>query len=348
MAIELAKAYVQIVPSAEGIQGSITTLLGGEASRAGDHAGSVLGSRLVKAVTGVLSAAALGKTLAASITSGAALEQSIGGIETLFKDSADAVKAAAADAYKTAGLSANAYMEQTTSFAASLLQSLGNNTRAAADVAQMAMTDMSDNANKMGSDMASIQNAYQGFAKQNYVMLDNLKLGYGGTKTEMERLLADAEKISGVHYDLSSLADVYNAIHVIQTELDITGTTAKEAETTLSGSFNAMKAAASNVLGNLALGEDLTPSLEALSETAQTYLVGNLLPAVGRVLQGIPQVVYTLVPEIFQSGTDLMQSLSSGFLEGVPQFLSSALPALLQFTEISAQTSAVLSPLALI
>lgn len=333
MAIELAKAYVQIVPSAEGIQGSITTLLGGEASRAGDHAGSVLGSRLVKAVTGVLSAAALGKTLAASITSGAALEQSIGGIETLFKDSANAVKAAAADAYKTAGLSANDYMEQTTNFAASLLQSLGNNTRAAADVAQMAMTDMSDNANKMGSDMVSIQNAYQGFAKQNYTMLDNLKLGYGGTKTEMERLLTDAEKISGVHYDLSSLADVYNAIHVIQTELDITGTTAKEAETTLSGSFNAMKAAASNVLGNLALGEDLTPSLEALSETAQTYLVGNLLPAVGRVLQGIPQAVYTLVPEILKSGTDLMQSLSSGFLEGVPQFLSSALPALLQFTE---------------
>lgn len=164
MAIELAKAYVQIVPSAEGIQGGITTLLGGEASRAGDHAGSVLGSRLVKAVTGVLSAAALGKTLAASITSGAALEQSIGGIETLFKDSADAVKAAAADAYKTAGLSANDYMEQTTSFAASLLQSLGNNTRAAADVAQMAMTDMSDNANKMGSDMVSIQNAYQGLS----------------------------------------------------------------------------------------------------------------------------------------------------------------------------------------
>ncbi len=333
MAIELAKAYVQIVPSAEGIQGGITTLLGGEASRAGDHAGSVLGSRLVKAVTGVLSTAALGKTLAASITSGAALEQSIGGIETIFKDSADAVKAAAADAYKTAGLSANDYMEQTTSFAASLLQSLGNNTRAAADVAQMAMTDMSDNANKMGTDMVSIQNAYQGFAKQNYTMLDNLKLGYGGTKTEMERLLADAEKISGVHYDLNSLADVYNAIHVIQTELDITGTTAREAETTLSGSFNAMKAAASNVLGNLALGEDLTPSLEALSETAQTYLVGNLLPAVGRVLQGIPQAVYTLMPEILQSGTDLMQSLANGFLEGVPQFLSSALPALLQFTE---------------
>ena len=333
MAIELAKAYVQIIPSAEGIQGRITEIMGGEASRAGDSAGALLGSRLVKAATGILSGAAIGKTLAASISSGAALEQSIGGIETLFKDSADAVKAAAADAYKTAGLSANEYMEQTTSFAASLLQSLGNDTRAAATVSQMAMEDMSDNANKMGTDMVSIQNAYQGFAKQNYTMLDNLKLGYGGTKTEMERLLADAEKISGVHYDLDSLADVYNAIHIIQEELDITGTAAKEAETTLSGSFNSMKAAASNVLGNLALGEDLTPSLEALSETAKTYLVGNLLPAISNVLQGIPQAVYTLVPEILQSGTDLMQSLASGFLEGIPEFLSSALPALLQFTE---------------
>lgn len=333
MAIELAKAYVQIVPSAEGIQGSITTLMGGEASRAGDHAGTVLGSRLVTAVTGILSTAAIGKTLASSITSGAALEQSIGGIETIFKDSADAVKAAAADAYKTAGLSANDYMEQTTSFAASLLQSLGNDTRAAADVAQMAMTDMSDNANKMGTDMVSIQNAYQGFAKQNYTMLDNLKLGYGGTKTEMERLLADAEKISGVQYDLSSLADVYNAIHVIQTELDITGTTAKEAETTLSGSFSAMKAAASNVLGNLALGEDLTSSLEALSETAQTFLVSNLLPAIGNVLSGIPQIAFSLVPQLLQSGTELIQSLSDGFIEGIPAFLASALPQLLQFTE---------------
>lgn len=333
MAIELAKAYVQIVPSAEGIQGSITSLLGGEASRAGDSAGTVLGSRLVSTMKTVLGGAAIGKFVAESIGSGAELEQSIGGIETLFQDSAGAVKEAAANAYKTAGLSANAYMEQTTSFAASLLQSLGNNTRAAADVAQMAMTDMSDNANKMGTDMVSIQNAYQGFAKSNYTMLDNLKLGYGGTKTEMERLLADAEKITGIHYDLSSLADVYNAIHVIQGELDITGTTAKEAETTLSGSFNAMKAAAENVLGNLALGEEMTPSLEALVDTAKTYLIGNLLPAIGNVVSSVPELVTTLVPEILQSGTALVQSLGSGFLAGVPQFFSSALPALLAFTD---------------
>jgi phage-related protein len=341
VAIELAKAYVQIVPSAEGIQGSITSLLGGEASRAGDSAGTVLGSRLVSTMKKVLGGAAIGKFVAGSIGSGAELEQSIGGIETLFKDSAGAVKEAAANAYKTAGLSANAYMEQTTSFAASLLKSLGNNTRAAADVAQMAMTDMSDNANKMGTDMVSIQNAYQGFAKQNYTMLDNLKLGYGGTKTEMERLLADAEKITGIHYDLSSLADVYNAIHVIQKKLEITGTTAQEAETTLSGSFNAMKAAAENVLGNLALGEEMTPSLEALVDTAKTYLIGNLLPAIGNLVSSVPELVATLVPElvatlvpeILQSGTALVQSLSSGFLAGVPQFFSSALPALLAFTD---------------
>lgn len=340
MAIELAKAYVQIVPSAEGIQGSITSLLGGEASRAGDNAGTILGSRLVSTMKKVLGGAAIGKFVAESIGSGSELEQSIGGIETLFKDSAGAVKEAAANAYKTAGLSANAYMEQTTSFAASLLQSLGNNTRAAADVAQMAMTDMSDNANKMGTDMVSIQNAYQGFAKSNYTMLDNLKLGYSGTKTEMERLLADAEKITGIHYDLSSLADVYNAIHVIQKKLEITGTTAQEAETTLSGSFNAMKAAAENVLGNLALGEEMTPSLEALVDTAKTYLIGNLLPAIGNLLPAIgnvvssvPELVTTLVPEILQSGTALVQSLGSGFLAGVPQFFSSALPALLAFTD---------------
>ena len=163
--------------------------------------------------------------------------KSIGGIDTLFKDSAEKVKKNAAEAYRTAGMSANQYMELTTSFSASLLQSLGGDTAKAADVADMAMTDMSDNANKMGTNMEDIKNAYQGFAKQNYTMLDNLKLGYGGTKTEMERLLADAEKITGVKYDINNLSDVYEAIHVIQGELDITGTTAKEASSTLSGSF---------------------------------------------------------------------------------------------------------------
>lgn len=169
-------------------------------------------------------------------------------METLFKGSADTVQEYAANAYKTSGLSANDYMETATSFAASLLQSLGGDTEKAAQVTEMAINDMSDNANKMGTDMSAIQYAYQGFAKQNYTMLDNLKLGYGGTKKEMERLLADATKISGVKYDISNLNDVYQAIHVIQENLGITGTTALEAATTIQGSAAMMKAAWQNML----------------------------------------------------------------------------------------------------
>lgn len=331
--IELAKAYVQIVPSAEGIQGKITEVLGGESSKAGDAAGQLLGKKLVGAVAKVISAAGIGKILAESIASGGALQQSLGGVETLFKDSADKVKSYAAQAYKTVGLSANAYMEQTTSFAASLLSSVSKDTNAAAQLANMAMVDMADNANKMGTDMQDIQNAYQGFAKQNYTMLDNLKLGYGGTQAEMQRLLTDAEKISGVHYDLGNLADMYSAIHVIQQEMDITGTTAREAATTLTGSFAAMKAAAQNVLGNWSTGADLTAPLQALTDTARTYLVGNLLPMIGNVLQGIPQVIYGLVPEVVQTGTELLGSLAQGFTQGIPDFLANALPQLLSFTE---------------
>lgn len=254
-------------------------------------------------------------------------------METLFKESADTVKAYAAQAYRTVGLSANEYMEQTTSFAASLLSSVSKDTNAAAQLANMAMVDMADNANKMGTDMASIQNAYQGFAKQNYTMLDNLKLGYGGTQAEMQRLLTDAEKLSGVHYELGNLADMYSAIHVIQTEMDITGTTAQEAATTLTGSFAAMKAAAQNVLGDWSTGADLTAPMQALADTARTFLQGNLLPMIGNVLAGIPQLVYGLVPEVIQTGTELVSSLAAGFAQGIPAFLSTALPQLLSFTE---------------
>ena len=331
--IELAKAYVQIVPSAEGIQGKITEALGGEPAAAGDAAGQSLGAQLVGTLKKVIAAAGIGKIISESINLGGALQQSLGGVETLFKDSADTVKAYAAQAYKTVGLSANGYMEQTTSFAASLLSSVSQDTQAAADLANMAMVDMADNSNKMGTSMQDIQNAYQGFAKQNYTMLDNLKLGYGGTQAEMQRLLKDAEKISGVHYDLGNLADMYSAIHVIQKEMDITGTTAKEASTTLTGSFAAMKAAAENVLADWSTGADLTAPLQGLVETAQTFLVGNLLPMIGNVLAGIPELVYTLVPEILQSGTQLVTSLAEGFTQGIPDFLSNALPQLLQFTE---------------
>ena len=193
MATELAQAYVQILPSMKGIKQNIADEMNPAAESAGKSAGSRLGSLIKRAIA----AAGIGAALKSALSEGAALEQSIGGVETLFKDSASIVKQYAADAYKTAGLSANAYMEQVTSFSASLLQSLGGDTSAAAEVAHMAMVDMSDNANKMGTDMQSIQNAYQGFAKQNYTMLDNLKLGYGGTKEEMQRLLKAAQAITG-------------------------------------------------------------------------------------------------------------------------------------------------------
>ena len=331
--IELGKAYVQIVPSAKGIKDSIAEELGGESARAGESAGQLFTGKLVGTVKTVLGTAAIGKMISDSVNAGGALQQSLGGIETLFKDSADKVKTYAAQAYKTAGLSANDYMESTTSFAASLLSSVSQDTDAAAQLANMAMVDMSDNANKMGTSMQDIQNAYQGFAKQNYTMLDNLKLGYGGTQAEMQRLLKDAEKISGVKYDLGNLADMYSAIHVIQTELDITGTTAREATTTLTGSFASMKAAAQNVLGQMALGEDLQPSLEALVETARTYLVDNLLPLVVNAVGGIPEAIAALAPAILQTGTELLQNLTSGFAAGIPDFLSQALPAILSFTE---------------
>lgn len=331
--IELAKAYVQIVPSAEGIQGKITEALGGEPAAAGDAAGQSLGAQLVGTLKKVIAAAGIGKIISESINLGGALQQSLGGVETLFKDSADTVKAYAAQAYKTVGLSANDYMEQTTSFAASLLSSVSQDTQAAADLANMAMVDMADNSNKMGTDMQDIQNAYQGFAKQNYTMLDNLKLGYGGTQAEMQRLLNDATKISGVKYDLGNLADMYSAIHIIQQEMDITGTTAREAATTLTGSFAAMKAAAENVMGNWSTGADLTEPLQALADTAQTFLVDNLLPMIGNVLAGIPEIVYSLVPELLQTGTELLSSLAQGFTEGIPEFFSTALPQLLAFTD---------------
>lgn len=331
--IELGKAYVQIVPSAQGIKSALTEMFDEETDGLGEQTGQSIGQKLVGTLKNVIVAAGIGKIISDSINMGGALQQSLGGVETLFKDSADTVKEYAAQAYRTVGLSANDYMEQTTSFAASLLSSVSQDTNAAAQLANMAMVDMADNANKMGTDMQDIQNAYQGFAKQNYTMLDNLKLGYGGTQAEMQRLLNDATKISGVKYDLGNLADMYSAIHIIQQEMDITGTTAREAATTLTGSFAAMKAAAENVMGNWSTGADLTEPLQALADTAQTFLVDNLLPMIGNVLAGIPEIVYSLVPELLQTGTELLSSLAQGFTEGIPEFFSTALPQLLAFTD---------------
>lgn len=297
MATQLGQAYVQIMPSARGIQGSIQNQLNGEASAAGDSAGSLLGGNLVAKLAGIIAAAKIGQLItqgiSASISEGAALQQSLGGIETLFKGSADKVKKYANEAYKTSGLSANDYMENVTSFSASLLQSLGGDTAKAADVANMAMVDMSDNSNKMGTSMENIQNAYSGFARGSYVMLDNLKLGYSGTKSEMERLLADAQKLTGVKYDINNLSDVYEAIHAIQGQIGITGTTAKEAASTFTGSFASMKSSWSNVLGGLSLGQDIKPALNALAETTSTFLFGNFIPMVGNILKNLPGAIVT-------------------------------------------------------
>ncbi|GAA2983793.1 phage tail protein [Finegoldia magna] len=346
MATDLGKAYVQIIPSARGISGMISNELGGEAMSAGTQSGSKLGGALVGMAKRVIGAAAIGKFIKDSIFQGGQLEQSLGGVETLFKDSSDKVKQYAAKAFETSGISANEYMQNVTSFSASLLQSLGGNTSKAADVADMAMRDMSDNANKFGSDMESIQNAYQGFAKDNYTMLDNLKLGYGGTKSEMQRLLADATKLTGVKYDINNLSDVYNAIHAIQGKLDITGTTAKEASETLEGSFNSMKAAFKDFQGALTTGGDINATLSNLVQTTGTFLFKNLVPMVGRlvgnlglvILQGIPKLINAInpaidqiftwlksnFPRILQHGSELVGNLILGIINALPELLSAA------------------------
>lgn len=322
MATELGKAYVQIIPSARGISSGIKNVLGAEM---GGSTGSALGAKLGKtmaiAAAGAVVAAGIGKIVASSITEGAKLQQSKGGIQTLFKKDADLMQKYAQQAFRTVGISANQYMETVTSFSASLLQGLGGNTRKAAKIANMAMKDMGDNANKFGTDMASIQNAYQGFAKQNYTMLDNLKLGYGGTKEEMERLLKDAQKISGVKYNIKNLSDIYSAIHVIQKELGVTGTTAKEASTTFTGSFNAMKAAAQNLLGNLAMGENIQQSLEGLVSTTATFLAGNLLPMVGTILKSLSLMIIKNINKV----PGMIDNLGNQILAKGPTILKAGL-----------------------
>ena len=334
MAQSLANAYVQILPTAKGMKNALKNILN-DNMPSGSEPGEKYGNGLASKIKGVIAAAGIGKALSSAVMEGANLEQSLGGIETLFKESADKVKQNAANAYKTAGMSANEYMELTTSFSASLLSSLANDTSKSADIADMAMTDMSDNANKMGTSMEDIKNAYQGFAKQNYTMLDNLKLGYGGTKTEMQRLLADAQKITGVKYDINNLADVYNAIHVIQGELGITGTTAKEAASTLSGSFSAMKASFKNVLGQITLGMDIKPALNALADTVVTFLVGNLLPAVWNIVSALPSAVMAFAqaigPQLVSAFTSILPQISQGFNEGIPQIVESAQNMISQF-----------------
>ena len=346
MATELGKAYVQIIPSAKGISGMIQKEMGGEVASAGVSAGESLGSKMMGAVSGVIAAAGIGQAIGASITEGAALQQSIGGIETLFKTSAGKVRGYAEEAYRTTGLSANKYMENVTGFSASLLQSLSGDVNLAADVANRAMVDMSDNANKMGTSMDSIQMSYQGFAKQNYTMLDNLKLGYGGTQQEMKRLIADAASYKKEQDELNisvkdgdmSFGNIVNAISVVQKKLKITGTTANEASTTFTGSFESMKAAAQNVLGKLSLGEDIQPALQALMETTSTFLFGNLIPMIGNILKQIPNLILGGIKGVF-SGI-FGEGLGS-IMGGIVTALGSAFLAFKAFSAVSGLLSGI-------
>lgn len=284
-------------------------------------------------------ATATGALVKSSVQGYADYEQLVGGVETLFKDSSDTVMKYAKGAYKAAGLSANEYMNTITGFSASLLQGLGGDTKKAAQIGNRAVEDMSDNANKMGTSMESIQNAYQGFAKQNYTMLDNLKLGYGGTKEEMQRLLEDAEKLTGVHYDISNFSDVIEAIHAVQDNIGITGTTAKEAASTISGSVNMTKSAWTNLVTGMAddnadfdqlvsdfvdsastCAENLIPRIEiALKGAGQ--LIDKLLPI---IMEKVPVLIMDILPELVESGKKLISSIGKGIIKNAPDILEFA------------------------
>lgn len=351
MAGTIATAYVQIMPSTTGIKGNLEKALGGEANAAGQSIAGKLGAGLKSglgvaaktAVAGIATAGTAAVTLGKqALDSYANYEQLIGGVETLFGDSADQVTANASRAFKTAGMSANEYMETVTGFSASLIQSLGGDTEAAASYADRALRDMSDNANKMGTDMTAIQNAYQGFAKQNYTMLDNLKLGYGGTQTEMQRLIADAAAMTkeqeklGVSVDASNMSfgNIVNAISVMQEHLKITGTTAQEASTTIRGSVDATKSAWQNLLTGIA---DDNANFDALLDnfitsamTAAENIIPRLQTIVGglgklilegsqKILPIIIETITTNLPAIVQSGFTIIISLITGIVQALPE-----------------------------
>ena len=313
---------------------------GDEAEKSGDKfekLGGVL--KGVGAAMGAVAIAAgaaavkLGKEVIAAY---ADYEQLVGGVDTLFGDSSQTVQNYAANAFKTAGMSANEYMETVTGFSASLIQSLGGDTAKAAEVADMAITDMADNANKMGTDLSSIQTAYQGFAKQNYTMLDNLKLGYGGTKSEMERLLADAEKISGIKYDLTSFSDLTEAIHVIQTEMGITGTTALEATETISGSISGMQSAIDNLMAGLGNADaDIEMLVGNVVESFQ-HVVKNVVPIIENIVKALPAAldgiliaIGDLLPTLLSTVVNLFTQILETILSLLPELIPAAVDAVL-------------------
>ncbi|HEL2535469.1 TPA: phage tail protein [Streptococcus suis] len=315
MATDLGSAYVQIVPSAKGISGSISKLLGGEVDSAGRSAGSSLGASLVSALSGALAAAGIGKIISSALSAGADLQQSFGGLDTIYDGAQESAKQFAKEAYK-AGVSANTYAEQAVSMGASLKQALGGDSTKAINMANVAIMDMTDNAAKMGTDIGVIQQTYQSLARGNYAMLDNLKLGFGGTKSEMERLLTTAEGLPsamGRKFDISNYADVVEAIHLVQESMGLTGVAAAEAENTYTGSLAAMKASWANTLAGLSLGENITPQLQALASTTSNFLFKNFIPMVGNVFKGLPSAIGTFIakasPLVAQQFQGLFSSL---------------------------------------
>lgn len=343
---EIGHGYVRIVPTAEGIEGKISKLIAPETEKAGKEGGASLIDGLKDALMKLGVGAMVGKVIKDSLEAGGALQQSFGGLDTLYGDASDQMKEFAMNA-AAAGISANDYSEQAVSFGASLKSAFGGDMVKAAEAANTAIMDMADNSAKMGTDIGAIQSAYQGFAKQNYTMLDNLKLGYGGTKTEMERLLKDAEKLPsamGKSFDINNLGDVYEAIHLIQEDLGLTGVAAQEASETFSGSLGAMKASFTNLLASLSLGQDITPALQGLITSASAFLFNNLIPMLWNMLTSLPGALASAIPavweqikaqmlglmgdqsigEFIQSGFDLLMGWLTGFLQGLPQIMLSA------------------------
>lgn len=362
---QLGKAYVQIVPSMQGLASELRRAFG-DSMPDGHRFGSSLGSKVVsgfgstikkgfalaaKAGIATISAASagIGAIVKSSASAYADYEQNIGGVETLFKDNADTIVKYASEAYKTAGISANDYMQNVTSFSASLLQGLGGDTAQAAEIANEAMVDMSDNANKFGTDISSIQNAYQGFAKQNYTMLDNLKLGYGGTQAEMARLindsgvLGDSIKVDEKTVNSVSFDKMIEAIHKVQTDLDITGTTSKEAATTVSGSLSSVKAAWANLMSGMGdKNADLKNLIKEMVNTVKTF-AKNILPVIKQALSGVttliselapdiaaelPQLVSDLLPQLIEAGTQIFQALVKGISDNIGTITQAAITAI--------------------
>ena len=319
---DLGSAYVNIIPKAPGIEGKIEGLLS-DGSGGAEHAGESLGSKLMGGIAKIGIGAAVVKTVKDAFEAGGNLQQSFGGLDTIYGDASAAAKDYAMAAAQ-AGISANTYAEQAVSFGASLKQAFGGDTAKAAEAANTAIMDMADNAAKMGTPIESLQTAYQGFAKQNYTMLDNLKLGYGGTQAEMERLLADAQKLSGVEYDISNLGDVYSAIHVIQGELGLTGVAADEASTTLTGSFSAMKASWENVLAALTTGEGLETAMANMGVSVNAFatnvvdMFSTLIPQIPTLVGGLAQTFIKNSPQLIKSGIEMLIQLGVGLITGIP------------------------------